>query len=136
MRAFKPITCRNCGRLVGELAYDDSIYNPDMLDSSVAFCGTCTFDQKELIQHRNDALLKVDTKEDLSILIRAEALVILDEINLLRDWITQFMAATAAATSLADFKTRVAALPSVPQRNASQIRTAIKSKINAGDADQ
>jgi hypothetical protein len=56
------------------------------------------------------------------------ALTLLDEVNLLRDWITSFKAATAAATSLANLQTRVAALANVPERTAAQLKTAVYNK--------
>ena len=59
----------------------------------------------------------------------AEALVILDELNIIRNWITSFKAAVAAATSLADLQSRVAALDNMPERNQSQIIPAIESKL-------
>lgn len=67
--------------------------------------------------------------------LRAVALTALDEINALRDWITQFKAATAAATSLANLQTRVAALANVPQRTAAQLKSALSAKAQAADSD-
>ena len=66
---------------------------------------------------------------------RAAALALLDEINALRGWITSLKSAVAAATTLADMKTRVAALASMPDRTAAQVRTAITGKIDSGAAD-
>lgn len=59
------------------------------------------------------------------------ALVSLDEFNILRQWIMAFKVEVAAATNLADLKTRVAALPNLPDRTASQIRGAVRTKIDA-----
>lgn len=56
------------------------------------------------------------------------ALTAMDEINLLRSWITGFKTQVAAATTLADLKTRVAALPNVPQRTADQLKSAMDLK--------
>lgn len=66
---------------------------------------------------------------------RAAALVTMEELNLLRQWIEAFKAAVAAATTLADLKSRVAALSAMPDRTATQIKGAIQNKINAGAAD-
>lgn len=66
---------------------------------------------------------------------RALLLVMMDELNLLRAWVTSFKAAVAASTNLANLQTRVAALNSLPQRTASQIRPAVQGKMTAGDAD-
>jgi hypothetical protein len=60
-------------------------------------------------------------------------------VNGLRTWITQFKSATASATSLADFKARVAALAdmpaNLPARTLQQARTAIVNKVEAGQVD-
>ncbi len=64
---------------------------------------------------------------------RAAAKVMVDEINLLRSWITDFKVQVAAASSLADLKTRVAALPAVPARTLTQFKTAIKAEIETLD---
>lgn len=61
---------------------------------------------------------------------RAVASIMVDEINALRDWVTSFKAAVAAATSLADLKTRVAALNDLPDRTLAQAKTAFINKIN------
>jgi hypothetical protein len=66
---------------------------------------------------------------------RAIVLVAIDEINLLRQWITSFKAAVALAASLADLKTRVAALDNLPDRTAAQAKNAVVAKIDAGAAD-
>ena|ERR1043166_797591 len=71
----------------------------------------------------------------LGMLERGAALVIMDELNVLRQRDVDRSADVAAATSLADLKTRWAARSAFPQRTATQIKTAIQNKINAGDAD-
>lgn len=63
---------------------------------------------------------------------RAVAAIMVDEINSLRDWITTFKVATDAATSLADFKTRVAALPDLPDRTLAQAKNAFITKVQQG----
>lgn len=65
---------------------------------------------------------------------RALALVVMDEINLLRQWVTSFKAAVAAAATLADLKTRVAQLANLPDRTAVQAKAAVVTKIDASDA--
>lgn len=85
---------------------------------------------------RTTAQAAIDTDaSSLLKIARAEAAVLVDEINTLRQWIESFKAATAAATSLADLKTRVAALASMPDRTLAQAKTAIKAKIQAGTVD-
>jgi hypothetical protein len=66
---------------------------------------------------------------------RAIAMVVIDEINSIRQWIMDFKAATAAAASLADFKTKVAALNDMPQRTGAQARAAINNKLSSGSVD-
>jgi hypothetical protein len=63
----------------------------------------------------------------------SEAIVLLtmDEVNNLRGWIVSFKAATAAASSLADLKTRVAALPNMPDRTTNQLVTELSAKLDA-----
>ncbi len=63
---------------------------------------------------------------------RAVAAIMVDEINALREWIVSFKAQVAAASSLADLKTRVAGLPDLPDRTLAQAKAAFISKVNAG----
>jgi hypothetical protein len=67
--------------------------------------------------------------------LRAVVALTVDELNDLRSWVTAFKATTAAATSLADLKTRVANLPNLPARTLQQARAAIVNKVEAGDVD-
>lgn len=66
---------------------------------------------------------------------RAVAAVLVDEINSLRQWLASFKAEVAAATSLADLKTRVAGLPNMPDRTLAQAKTAIENKLDSGTVD-
>lgn len=70
--------------------------------------------------------------QELNAAVVALALTALDELNLLRDWITQYKAAVAAAGTLAALKTSVAAMPNLPQRTRPQLMNAVKSKIIDG----
>jgi hypothetical protein len=76
----------------------------------------------------------LNTAAGIGILHRAVAAVMVDEINAIRDWITSFKSAVAAATSLADLQTRVAALAGMPDRTLAQAKTAVQAKIDAGIA--
>jgi len=78
---------------------------------------------------------QLDERNALGILHRAVASVLVDEINALRDWLTAFKVAMAAATSLANLQTRVAALANTPDRTLAQARTAIKAAITGGTVD-
>ncbi len=91
---------------------------------------------RQIVRNRTDATTAFQASTPLGQILRAEALVLIDEINALREWITSFKAATAAATSLANLQTRVAALASMPDRTASQAKTAIvaKAQDTASDA--
>ncbi len=63
---------------------------------------------------------------------RAIAAIMVDEINTLREWIVSFQAAVAAASSLANLQTRVAALPNLPDRTLAQARSAFISRVSSG----
>jgi hypothetical protein len=69
---------------------------------------------------KDDVMRKFGPKQ-----MEAFGLATLREVNLLRDWITDFKAAAAAATSLADFQTRIASLPDMPQRTTEQLIDAV-----------
>lgn len=79
-------------------------------------------------------LLSTDTAPHPK-LIRALLLILLDEINVLRQRDVDRSADVAAATTLADLKTRWAARTALNARTATQLRTAIENRINSGDAD-
>lgn len=66
---------------------------------------------------------------------RAIADMVISELNNIRQWIAAFKVEVAAATNLADLKTRVAGLPNMPDRTLAQARTAYKNSINAGAVD-
>lgn len=55
--------------------------------------------------------------------------VALDENNALRAWVQGLKAAVSNATSLADLKVRVAALPNMPERTGAQLKQAISNKL-------
>lgn len=77
----------------------------------------------------------VDALSDSGILQRALADIVKDELNILRGWIVSFKSEVALAITLADLKVRVAALPDLPDRTLSQLRTAIKNRIDSGSVD-
>jgi len=64
-------------------------------------------------------------------LVRALMEIVLDEFNLHALKHNAILDATDAATSLADFKARVALIPDYPARTAAQLVNAIKTKISA-----
>ena len=59
------------------------------------------------------------------------ALVTLDELNILRGWLAAYKVEVAAATSLADLKTRVAGLPATPERTVDQLKTSVSNKVES-----
>lgn len=87
------------------------------------------------LAERASAQVLVDETAAREKVLRAAADVIRDEINLLRQWLALFKTEVAAATSLADLKTRVAGLPNTPDRSLAQFRTAIINRINDGSVD-
>lgn len=90
----------------------------------------------ENLQARTTAQAQLDTDKSAALKIsRAVAALTIDEINTLRQWLVSFKTEVAAATNLADLKTRVATLPNTPDRTLAQAVTAIKNKIDAGTVE-
>jgi hypothetical protein len=90
---------------------------------------------RQVARNRVDALPLFLNSTPLGQILRAEALVLIDDINLLRGWITSFKLAVSLSTSLADLKTRVAALDPMPDRTAVQAKNAIVAKAGNTAAD-
>lgn len=88
------------------------------------------------LNKRTDAINELlSSAEGRDRFIRAVMLVLIDENNLTREWIQNFKSAVSASASLADLKTRVAALPDMPDRTVAQAKTAVQNKINSGASD-
>jgi len=81
---------------------------------------------REAEERRDEAATAFDREEDL---LRASALVLLDELNLHAERIASILQAAGSATSLSTFKTAMAAINPVPQRTPAQLRTAIRAKL-------
>ena len=79
---------------------------------------------------------QLDGFGDIPLFQRAFADIAKDEINLLRKWTRDFKAEVAAATNLADLKTRVSGLPTLNDRTLDQLKTAIKNRVDDGGVDQ
>jgi hypothetical protein len=78
---------------------------------------------------RRDAIATaMDQVDDIT---RAAVLVIMDELNLHSTRLASVLEAAAGASSLAAFKTAMAAIQPIPQRTAAQLRTAIRNKLGA-----
>lgn len=76
--------------------------------------------------------LVLSDRDVLGDAVEALALITLSEVNLLRGWLASFKAQVAAASSLADLKTRVAALPDMPDRTTQQLVQAVRAKMIDG----
>lgn len=63
-------------------------------------------------------------------IVRFAVLVIMDELNLHSDRLASVLQAAAGASSLAAFKTAMAAIPPIPRRTAAQLRAAIRAKMD------
>lgn len=62
--------------------------------------------------------------------------VLVDELNVLRQWITNYRSEVAAATSLANLQTRVANNTlALPDRTLAQAKTVLQSRVNDGTVD-
>jgi hypothetical protein len=85
-----------------------------------------------ITQEQKNAVLLINLLDSYSRSHRAIASLTVDEINTLREWIVAFKVATAAASSLANLQSRVAALPDLPDRTLSQAKAAFISKVNSG----
>ena len=109
----------------------DAVLNADASDAAVA--------SRQTTDNHATASADIQSSTDsLLLAIRGLALVTMDELNLLRERLTAQDSAVANATSLADLKSRWAAIAQaqpLPDRTASQIYPAIRAKITAGTAD-
>ena len=76
-----------------------------------------------------------DSKNFQAKLLKSFVLTALDELNLHTTFEAAMLSAVAAASSLADLKTRFAAITPVPQRTKANLITAMTNQINAGNAD-
>lgn len=83
-------------------------------------------------QNKYQAKTYMVATTDLGKSYRAVANIMVEEINAVREWTVSLKAAVAAATTLADLKTRVAALPDLPDRTLAQAKTAFINAINGG----
>jgi len=81
---------------------------------------TCAADTLQL-----QAQQKIDS---MDLFDKAIVLTLIDELNLLREWIVAFKAQAALATSLANLQTRIATLPDLPDRTVLQAIAAVRSK--------
>lgn len=76
-----------------------------------------------------------DAQAEAALRDRAIALAAKKSDNVLRKWTRDFKAAVAAATSLNDLKTRVAALPTLDDITDADLKAAVIGTVNTGEAD-
>lgn len=135
---------RNAGIPIDGVSYDGSftvayqasatsqqIAQGESLKANFDFSQTAE-DAWVVSQAESTAKSKYTNTDDLGRLFRAVVSLLIDELNTLREWDMSLQAAVAASTSLADLKTRVAALSSLPDRTVGQAATAINNKIDGG----
>lgn len=117
--------------------YIKKVGNPQIAEMSEAEKITVELESafQDVNFSRSSAVNALGLHSPNPILLRALADILKDEINILRGWLVSFKAQSAAATSLADFKARVATLPDTPDRTLSQLKTAIINRINSGGVD-
>jgi|SRR6185503_4442034 len=89
----------------------------------------------ENLQARARAIAFLSDTDAADKVLRAAFDVARDENNVLRAWLAAFKVEVAAATTLADLKTRVAGLPPTPARTKAQLITAITARVNDGTVD-
>ena len=96
-----------------------------------AFSASEVDDLSQMDADRAETLL--NTHPQFRKLMTAYSDILKDEFNHVRSWITDFKVEVAAATSLADLKSRVAALPNLPDRTLAQLKTAMTNRISKND---
>lgn len=64
-------------------------------------------------------------------IIRAIVLTLIDEVNVLRQWLTALKAATALSTNYSTLKSGIAGLANTPDRTVAQAKTAISNKVTS-----
>ena len=67
--------------------------------------------------------------DQFELTLKAVALVMLSEVNNVREWVAGYKGEVAAATNLGNLQARVAALPNMPERTVQQLRTAVYGKV-------
>jgi hypothetical protein len=88
-----------------------------------------------VLTRRRIAREAIEGLRDTDHLIRAALFAIVDELNRHADKHNEILDAVDAAVSLADFKSRVAAIGDYPQRTRPQLKAAAVDIINDGTSD-
>ncbi len=108
---------------------------PAELQTALAACQQALTPAGVLSKQRSDALTYLDSPQAPSKAERALILVLIDELNILRGRDRDRSADVAAATTLADLKTRWAARNALADRDITQVKPAIQNKISTGASD-
>lgn len=96
-----------------------------------------TSHQDALLELRSQAKQMLDEQQAAnSAVLRGLVLVLIDEVNNLRQWNTALKTQIGLSTNLGNLQTRIAQFPDLPDRTGQQARDAIKSQIDAGSADE
>jgi hypothetical protein len=109
---------------------------PSEIQAGIDACNFADTPAQINLKQRSDAIDDLLLgQDDRAKETRAVLLTVFDENNNLRQWIQAFKGQVALASSLADLKTRVAALPDMPDRTVPQAKVSVQNKINSGMAD-
>ena len=84
-------------------------------------------DEAELTASR-DLSIQVQI-DDLETVLRQVVILTVGELNDLRQWIESYKTEVANASSLSDLQTRVAALPNMPDRQFSVVKTQLRNAL-------
>ena len=84
---------------------------------------------------RSGGIVIISAQSPVGILERAFADIVKDEFNILRQRDRDRSVDVAAATTLADLKTRWAARSTLADRTLAQLRTAMEDRMNTGNVD-
>lgn len=87
------------------------------------------------LQARTDAVSLLADAKSIPKALRSIILLLVNELNILRQRDRDRSIDIAAATTLADLKIRSAARPSLDDRTRAQAINALQNSLNAGDAD-
>lgn len=119
----------------GEVVLQWFSQQPRPTDDEINAVTQLQIDTAKLVRLRNQSKAFFASQQHESAVIRAFMLLVLDELNAHTTKTNAILTAIDNASSLAQLKTAVAAITDLPTRTAQQLRTAIETKINAGDAD-
>jgi hypothetical protein len=122
------------GSTVFTADFDGELTPADKATLDAAIAGHAP--QSAIVKLRNQAKELLDAIDDERAMFRASMVAIAKrfEIIHLNIW-NAFKAQVAAASSLADLKTRVASLPSLPNLSKANILQAIRDEITDGTGD-